>query len=226
MAETILQLDDVGVNFERFVCLKNISFAVKRGDFVNIVGANGAGKTTLIKTIIQNIRPSSGKITLNTSRIGYQPQQMMVGNSVAVTVKEFIYTGFERQKLLIGKDDRQKMLEWLELFCLPKNYLDKRIYELSGGETQRVFLIRALISGPELVVLDEPSSNLDASFRQTFYGIIQKLRTECGSTFINVTHEADRDFTDDELILVLDRQVRFFGDYPAYQKYRTENGNV
>jgi zinc transport system ATP-binding protein len=180
-----------------------VSLIVERGDFVGLVGPNGSGKSTLIKAVF-GLVPYSGVIkifgeTLNKavklklySRIGYIPQHIFSqAQSFPATVFEVTLTGKVAQKSLFNgfaKNDYQKAASALTLAGMYE-LKDRRIGELSGGQLQRVFIARAIVNDPELLILDEPTSGVDAFSQAQFYSILEELNKKRKITVILATHD-------------------------------------
>src|ERR1700756_3513480 len=186
----IVDLEQVGVQYEGGVqALENISLQIYQGDLVGIIGPNGAGNSTLLSVILGLVKPSSGVIRLfgnaissqGLRRVGYVPQKAQPRDiNFPSTVYETVLMGRVPKAGLfhrLGSKDHQKVKEVLERLEL-SDLKDRRIGLLSGGQSQRVFLAKALVSDPELLILDEPTSSVDAPSRRDFYDILGKLNHE------------------------------------------------
>lgn len=168
--------------------LDNINFSVRRGDFFAVTGPNGGGKTTLMRIILGLLEPTSGKVEIIQKglRTGYLPQKSRVDSRFPISVREAVASGLLGLKgLSRGEVDRRvgEMLELVEL----TNHADKAFGALSGGQQQRVLLARAIVSRPELLVLDEPLSYVDKHFEQKIYDIVRQLSEH--TTILLVSHE-------------------------------------
>ena len=159
--------------------LRNVDFSIVQSDFIGVIGPNGGGKTTLLKIILGLLKPFSGEIIFNEdlvrrNKIGYLPQMSAGDISFPVTVTDVVLSGLMINKsslARITKEDRKKaesIMDELGLGDIKKSTLN----ELSGGQLQRVFLGRAIIGSPALLLLDEPDNFVDANFENDFY---QKL---------------------------------------------------
>jgi zinc transport system ATP-binding protein len=200
---SVLELQDVNVTYGGIRALEDVSLTVEHGDFVGLVGPNGSGKSTLIKAVF-GLVPYSGVIKifgepLNKavklklySRIGYIPQHIFSqAQSFPATVFEVTLTGKVAQKSLFNgftKDDYQKAANALTLVGMYE-LKDRRIGELSGGQLQRVFIARAIVNDPELLILDEPTSGVDAFSQAQFYSILEELNKKRKITIILATHD-------------------------------------
>jgi zinc transport system ATP-binding protein len=214
----MIEYKDVSVSFGKFQALHDVNFKLSKGDFLHIVGPNGSGKTTLVKLLVGLLKPSNGSIINNSLRMGYLPQKLNTKTNLPMTVREVIYSGFAKQKLIPSKEDCDLITEWLKVMEIPQLAKESMAY-LSGGQQQRVFIIRALISKPDLLILDEPTSALDPSFREKFYQLLHKLQLENQMTIIHVTHDLTDAVKEDCLTMYVDQTVKFFGSYKAYHAY-------
>lgn len=210
----IANITQVSVKFDRLIALDHISFDVYQNDFIYIVGPNGAGKSTLIKVLTKLIKPSTGTFELYTENIGFLPQNLQVKPNFPITVSEVIYTGFKKQHLFITKEQKKLMKQWLDKMNIV--HLENQMMStLSGGEAQRVFLIRALINNPDLIILDEPTSALDPSFRTVFDDLLNELHKQ-GKTILLITHDLNHVLHDDRLVLHIDQKLVSFTHVKDY----------
>lgn len=174
--------------------LEGVNLAINRGDFLAITGPNGGGKTTLLRIILKLLKPTAGQVIYRAGEqqvkhlpIGYLPQKSMIDSHFPITVRETVMSGllkgmFHRP----SADDRDRLEQIMELTGTSA-FADRTIGTLSGGQLQRTLLGRALISDPEIIVLDEPLSYVDKSFEQQIYGIVEELAKT--KTIILVSHE-------------------------------------
>lgn len=214
----MITYEQVSVSFGKFVALHDVNFHLKKGDFLHIVGPNGSGKTTLVKLLVGLLKPTSGTIHIENVHMGYLPQKLNTKVNLPMTVQEVIYSGFKKQKLKTHKDECALIQAWLDKMEIPQLLHESMSY-LSGGQQQRVFLIRALISNPEILILDEPTSALDPSFREKFYHLLYDLQQEKQMTIIHVTHDLTDAVKDQCLTMYVDQKVKFFGTYKDFQSF-------
>jgi len=214
----MIKYENVNVSFGKFNVLSDVSFEVRKGDFLHIVGPNGSGKTTLVKLLVGLLEPTSGMIELRNVQMGYLPQKLNTKLNFPMTVREVIYSGFKHQRLKATKDECMLIKKWLEIMEIPQLFKESMSF-LSGGQQQRVFLIRALISDPELLILDEPTSALDPSFREKFYHLLDDLHTRNKTTIIHVTHDLTDAVKDDCKIMYIDQKIKFFGLYKDFEEF-------
>jgi zinc transport system ATP-binding protein len=214
----MIEYKNVGVSFGKFNVLSNVNFHIEKGDFFHIVGPNGSGKTTLVKTLVGLLKQNEGTIDINTKNMGYLPQKLNLKNLIPMTVQEVIYSGFKNPKLFPSVSECNLIKTWLkkmeieDLFGHSMNYL-------SGGQQQRVYLIRALISEPDVLILDEPTSALDPSFREKFYKLLHDIQMTHNTTIIHVTHDLTDAIKDNCTIMYVDQTIKFIGSYEAFNKF-------
>ncbi|MSQ13068.1 MAG: metal ABC transporter ATP-binding protein [Dehalococcoidia bacterium] len=200
-APPALTFDDVSYAYGLTPAVDHVSFSVERGEFVALIGPNGSGKTTLIKLALGLERPQSGRVLLlgqaverftQWRRVGYVPQfvnafSVRFPATVSEVVSHGLYRGLDplalfRRSLSPGVERGLEQAGISEL----RNRL---VSELSGGQQRRVLIARALVSGAELLVLDEPTTGLDQPGQEQLYALLRRLRGERGITILLVTHD-------------------------------------
>jgi len=196
MDKEVLRLENISVTYGTHTVLQDINLSVREHDFLGIIGPNGGGKSTLLKVILGLIRPDRGVVTLfgssperNRSKIGYVPQYSTYDHSFPVSVREVVMMGrYSRIGLLhnYNRTDRQAVGEVLQKVGMLDN-AESQIGQLSGGQQQRVLIARALVSGPELLLLDEPTASVDATMQTEFYELLGHLKETL--TIIMVSHD-------------------------------------
>lgn len=191
----LIELKDITLRYDRKVILENVDFCVDRGDFVAITGPNGGGKTTMLKIMLRLLSPTSGRVVYYDSRgkvvdrlpIGYLPQKSAIDTGFPIVVSEVVkqgqLTGFFRRET---ESMRRRYREVAEL-CGITEFEDRPIGALSGGQLQRTLLARAIVSEPEVLVLDEPLSYVDKQFEHQIYHIMEDLARK--TTIVLVSHE-------------------------------------
>ena len=195
--EPIVEIKAVTCGYEKQRVLTDVSLTIMPGDFVGLLGPSGSGKTTLLRTVLGAVDLYEGEVLVNgvattkkRPRIGYVPQLETIDWNFPVTVQEVVMMGRTMENKLFPwyrkeeKDLAAEMMGRLGILDLA----DRHIRELSGGQQQRVFLARALISSPQLLLLDEPTSGVDIKTRDDVMHLLHDLNHD-GVTIIITTHE-------------------------------------
>jgi zinc transport system ATP-binding protein len=194
-----VQFDSVSFSYGDVVVLENASFHIHQGEFAALVGPNGSGKTTVLKLILGLEEPSAGRITLlgdphaavqktaaGRGRIGYVPQQAPADRAFPVAVRDVVRMGLLSPSRGYGADARTAAVTAMEQTDIAE--LAERPWRaLSGGQRRRVLVARALVSRPELLILDEPTANMDTESEERLFETLGKLKG--GTTILIVTHD-------------------------------------
>ncbi|MCU4163163.1 metal ABC transporter ATP-binding protein [Carboxylicivirga caseinilyticus] len=176
----LLELKNISAGYDDKTILQGVNLQVNPKDFVGIIGPNGGGKTTLLKVLLELLPPFDGKVIKQTGlRIGYLPQINSIDKKFPISVKEVILSGQLSKSLWNKKHEKtsNKVDELLKFVGLEK-YKHSAIGDLSGGQMQRVFLCRALISNPHLLILDEPNTYVDKTFEANLYNLLGDLNKD------------------------------------------------
>lgn len=193
--DALIRLEDICVSYDRLDVLHHVDLTVCNGDFMAITGPNGGGKTTLLRVILKLLKPTSGRVEyfhdgerVKNLHFGYLPQKSLVDTKFPISVKETVASGLLHgfRGRLHSQEERRNIDEAIAL-CGIEQILDRHIGALSGGQLQRTLLARAIVSHPEVLVLDEPLSYVDKRFEYKIYDIMQQLSRE--ATIILVSHE-------------------------------------
>lgn len=164
--------------------LNNINLEIPDGIYLSILGENGSCKSTLIKLILGLLKPCSGSISISSNKISYVPQRLDNFNpDFPITVKEVLSTHAKA----VGIKNSKSIRESLNKVNM-KDFEKSLIGNLSGGQQQRIFIARALIGNPDLIILDEPSTGVDEKSQNEIYPILQNLNKDFGKTIISVEH--------------------------------------
>lgn len=200
-SDPLILVENISFGFNGLEVLQDISFAISPGDFVALIGPNGSGKTTLIRIILGIVKPSKGRVVImgedlnqftQWERIGYVPQKAThLDPYFPASVREVVAMGLLSKKrfprFLTRQDEAviERALEQVDMQAL-KN---RRIGELSGGQQQRVFIARAIVNGPEVLFLDEPTAGVDVETQTRFYDMLADLNRKKGLTIVLITHD-------------------------------------
>ena len=208
----MIELKDIVVRFGDFEALHNINVEVKEGEFFTFLGPSGCGKTTTLRTITGFIEPVSGTVNVNGEDITHVPIENrnigIVFQSYALfptmTVYDNIAFGLKIRKLKKAEVDK-KVREIARKVDLSDEQLQKAVSQLSGGQQQRVAIARALVTGPAIICMDEPLSNLDAKLRVQLRNELKKMQRDFGITTIYVTHDQEEALTLSDRIAVFNK---------------------
>ena len=208
----MIELKDIIVKFGDFEALHNINVDVKEGEFFTFLGPSGCGKNTTLRTITGFIEPVSGTVSVNGRDITRVPIEKrnigIVFQSYALfpsmTVYDNIAFGLKIQKLSKAEIDK-KVRDIAQKVDLSDEQLKKAVSQLSGGQQQRVAIARALVTGPSIICMDEPLSNLDAKLRVQLRNELKKMQRDFGITTIYVTHDQEEALTLSDRIAVFNK---------------------
>jgi len=205
----MLEVEDLkkyfNVGYKKILkAVDGVSFKVKSGETLGIVGESGCGKTTLGRTIIGIYKPTSGKIIFKGENINYRNKKdkAKIGNKIQMIfqdpysslnprmiVGDIIAEGWDINKKYRGNERRKKIVEMLELVGLNEEHINRFPHEFSGGQRQRIGISRALSMNPELIICDEPISSLDVSIQAQVMNLLLKLQKQFRFTYIFISHD-------------------------------------
>ena len=192
--EPLIKIQNLSVGYDKIPVLDNVNLEIFEKDFIGVIGPNGGGKTTFLKAILGLLKPSGGKIIFRPDingrkkPIGYLPQVRHIDRKFPITVYDVIRSGFlmVSQNKISSSEFKDKINHLLVDMGI-SNIRDRAIGELSGGQMQRVFLCRALISDPKILILDEPDTFVDNRFEGELYDRLSHLNKEIA--IILVSHD-------------------------------------
>ena len=200
-SDPLISVENVSFHLNGLEVLQNISFAISPGDFLAVIGPNGSGKTTLIRIILGILKPTEGRVIIlgeevnqfsQWRRIGYVPQKAThLDPYFPASVREVVAMGLLSQKRFprfLSRQDEALIDRALEQVDM-KPLKGRRIGELSGGQQQRVFIARAIVNGPDVLFLDEPTAGVDAETQARFYEMLAALNQKKGLTIVLITHD-------------------------------------
>src|SRR5438093_1703184 len=221
-SQPVIEADGVSFSFGREPILEHVDLSIRAGEFVALVGPNGSGKSTLIRVLLGLLVPQSGVVRLfgqdprglrDRARIGFVPQRPLVERDLPATVEEVVATGrlarsgWWRPFRATDRTAISHALGSVGLTDLRK----RRMTELSGGQQQRAFIARAFASEPDLLLLDEPVSGVDAESQRLFRESIVHAIREHQAAVLLVSHELGAVAQDLDRVVVLKRRVLFDG---------------
>ena len=225
--ESIITVDGVSVSYSNIEAINNISLSISKGEFVSVIGPNGGGKTTLLNTILGFLKPDKGKVFIFNqriekaySKISYVPQTAALDRDFPITVIETVMTAFLKSSFnpfkKFSDDQIKKAAETLSLVGLSEKK-DKLVSELSGGEFQRMLIARAIASDPSVLLLDEPTANVDIKSRNSIFSLLKELNQK-GLTIVIVTHDltAAKEFSN--RIIYVNQEILYDGEPDGYNE--------
>ena len=220
--DILLACRDASLGYEHRALLEHLTFTVRAGDYLCVVGENGSGKSTLMKSLLGLLPPLAGTIDCPAQRagaIGYLPQQTSAQRDFPATVSEVVLSGFANKRgLHFFYSAAEKSAALMNMGKLGVLELQNRCYrELSGGQQQRVLLARALCAADRLLILDEPVTGLDPAATQDLYKTLRYLNEKEKMAVIMVTHVMRGALREAHTILHIGRDGWFFGPVPRRQ---------
>lgn len=198
MSDYLLRARGIGVIRNGRHILQNADLTLQPGKIVTLIGPNGAGKTTLVRSVLGLIKIDEGSIDkVPDLRIGYMPQKLHIDASLPLTVKRF---------LALGGKPRMDLSEVLSLTGIDK-LVDMPMQSLSGGETQRLLLARALLRDPQLLVLDEPVQGVDVTGQAALYALINDIRHRRRCGVLLVSHDLHLVMATTDTVICLNQHI-------------------
>jgi zinc/manganese transport system ATP-binding protein len=228
--DEVLAVDGVTVRLSGREVLRDVRFSLKRGEFAGLIGSNGAGKTTLLRVILGLTPATGGEVRIGGAAqprrrgggVGYVPQKILLDPDIPLRARDLVGLGLDGHRLgipLPSRSRRQQVDAMLRAVGAEK-FADARVGNLSGGEQQRVLIAHALISGPQLLLLDEPLANLDLRSEQEVVTLLSRIAKEQQVAVLISAHEIN------PLLPVMDRVIYLAAGRaasgPASEVIRTE----
>lgn len=214
----VVKLEDVWVQYNGVPILEGINLNIEQDDFLGIIGPNGGGKTTLLKVVLGLIHPSHGKVSIldkppekSRSRIGYVPQHNLFDREFPISVWDVVLMGRYGKAGLFRRynsEDKRTTQDALQTVGM-LDYKDRQLGKLSGGELQRIFIARALVSEPKLLLLDEPTASVDPAMQTEFYELLERLKQHMA--IVLVSHDISAVSIYVDKIACLNRQLYYHG---------------
>jgi zinc transport system ATP-binding protein len=196
--DQLLQLEKVSLSLRQQTLLSEIDLNLARREIMTIIGPNGAGKSTLLRIALGLQRPDSGTVTRTPGlRIGYMPQRLSINPLMPISVSRFLRMSQQRRCSIKQALSRTGIA----------HLADRPLHDISGGETQRVLLSRALLAEPELLVLDEPAQGVDITGQTELYELIGELRDQLGCAVLMVSHDLHWVMAQTDTVICLNQHV-------------------
>ncbi|MFC1964449.1 metal ABC transporter ATP-binding protein [Chloroflexota bacterium] len=216
--EELVKLEDVWVCYDGSPVLEGIDLSIEQGDFLAIIGPNGGGKTTLLKVILGLVTPSRGRVSVlgrppqrSRNKFGYVAQHNLFDHAFPISVWDVVLMGRYGKAGLFrrySREDKRTAESTLQTVGM-LDYKDRQIGKLSGGEQQRVFIARAMVTEPKLLLLDEPTASVDSTMQTEFYEILEKLKQQMAIVLVSHDISAVSIFVDK--IACLNHQLFYHG---------------
>lgn len=216
----LIEIKNLSAGYGQQQVLHHINLSIFPNDFLGIVGPNGGGKTTLLKCILGLLKPQEGEIVFQSSRegsegngavrLGYLPQYSHIDKKFPITVWDTILSGLIAETHLLSRwnrDEQEKAREVIARMGL-EGLEQRPIGALSGGELQRVLLGRAVVSNPEVLVLDEPGTYIDKRTEERLYELLDELNKHCA--IVMVSHDTDTLLRHARSLAVVDRALTYY----------------
>lgn len=223
----IVSIKELSFRYASEPVLDRVGFDLLKGDYIGLVGPNGSGKSTLVKSLLGLLPLQSGSVEVfgkpinqfsEWQRIGYVPQHVFRGDrAFPATVREVVESGHMSENSILcqlGLSKCEPITHALQTAGI-EHLLGRRIGELSGGERQRVFIARALVSRPELLILDEPTAGIDQAAQEAFYDLLETLNKKHGITILLISHDLEIIAHEAKTAICLNRGIVYSGPAKA-----------
>lgn len=194
--EKLIEIKNISVIYDTKPVLKDVCLDIWKGDFLGVIGPNGGGKTTLLKVMLGLMKPVSGRIAffnggkrVSSLKMGYLPQINPIDKRFPISVYEVIASGLAGEKPSFRdftSIQKERICELMIQMGL-EQFKKRAVGELSGGQLQRVLLARAIVSQPQVLILDEPNTYVDKKFESHFYELLEKINRE--TAIVLVSHD-------------------------------------
>ncbi|MFX3623810.1 MAG: metal ABC transporter ATP-binding protein [Ectobacillus sp.] len=228
----VVEIHHLSFRYEAQNVLEDIHLTIPKGAFLGLVGPNGSGKSTLLKCLLGILKPKEGTIRLfgtdirkfkDWNKIGYVSQKANSFNSgFPATVFEVVAMGLVSKLGMfrfLKKADKERVYKAIADVGMSE-FIHRNIGELSGGQQQRVFIARALVSEPELLILDEPTVGVDAAHVQSFYHMLEVLNKKLGITLLLVTHDIGAISDKVTHVACLNKYLHFHGETAIFNELK------
>lgn len=209
--DILIEAKDVSLKFDARAGIEHVTIAIRAGEIVTLIGPNGAGKSTLVRILLGLLRPDSGEVQRKSDlRVGYVPQNLAADPTMPMTVTRFLRMAASVNDKIVGD-----ILAEVGADALAEAALE----DLSGGELQRVHLARALLREPDLMVLDEPTQNVDFSGQAELFSLIAELRDRRRCGVLIISHDLHLVMSKTDHVLCLNQHVCCEGQPEAVSRH-------
>ncbi len=179
----IAKLENIGLKINKNSILKDINLELKKGEITTLIGPNGGGKTSIARILLGLLNPTNGKVIKDPGlKIGYMPQRIEIEKTIPLTALDFLLLFCLDKKL---NQDLKNLIEKLGI----KKILNHQLYDLSGGQLQKVLFLSSIINKPNLIVLDEPTQYMDINATQDFYKVVDEVRKTNNCAVLLISHD-------------------------------------
>lgn len=235
MNDIIVSMNNISFTYERKKVLDRVNLDIPQGAFIGLVGPNGGGKTTLVKIMLGLLKPDEGEVTLfqqpisqfkDWQKIGFVSQKANSFNrGFPATVYEVVSTGLTAKVgyfRFFNKYHKEKILHAIDQVGM-LDYANENIGNLSGGQQQRIFIARALVNDPELLILDEPTVGVDQENVHKFYELLHRLNKEEKITLLLITHDTGTMTEHATDVVCLNKTLHFHGNPEQFEDMKEKD---
>lgn len=195
----LIEARNLNIKIGQKMILQSINLTIEQGQIITVIGPNGSGKSTLLKALIGALPPTQGGIVRSPNlSIGYVPQRLHIDETLPLTVQRFLNLPHRFSDEEIKEAIKDAGIE---------SYMNQQIHSLSGGQLQRVLLARALLSNPNLLLLDEPTQGLDRKGTADFYHRLERLRQKLNCAIILVSHDLLVVMRQSDRVICINRRI-------------------
>ena len=226
--DDLVRVENVTFSYNAIPVLEDITFSINRGDFLSVIGPNGSGKTTLVKIILGLLKPTRGTVSImgqpvaefrDWSRVGYVPQKAThIDPYFPASVREVVAMARLSSRSPNAANKRDTATEVIE--ALKKVAMESSrnvpIGSLSGGQQQRVMIARALVTSPEILLLDEPTTGVDSETKSLFYEMLHELNDNQKITIVLITHDIGMVNKHVKKVACLNQQLIYHGTHKEF----------
>lgn len=185
----MIEVNNLTKKFGQQLVFKKINFTIKQGEFVSLIGPNGSGKTTLIKILLGIEPQTTGLIKINQRKIGYVPQFRNIDNDYPLSIKQFIDLNLKFTLNLKKRRQNKALLQKVITKTQLSQIQDRPLGLISGGEKQKAYLAQALLTQPDVLILDEATASLDVAVKRQLMDLVRELNQKEQLTVIFITHD-------------------------------------